>query len=78
MPHGVAVEEPDGPTGWQRNEEGQGTQLYPLTSLPGESPALGPGNKELLLTSASPNLSSTCLAPAALASSFGNRGHPSV
>lgn len=44
-PHGVAVEEPDGPTGWQRNEEGQGTQLYPLTSLPGESPALGPGNK---------------------------------
>lgn len=37
-----------------------------------------PATKELLLTSASPNLSSTCLAPAALASSFGNRGHPSV
>lgn len=54
------------PTGWQRNGGKQGTQLYLLTSLPGEShqrwvPVMvGP-----LLTLTSPNLSSICLAPAA-------------
>ena len=57
---------PYGPTGWQRNEGGQGTQGCT------HSPAFLESHKHWvpatvgpLLTALSPNLSSTCFAPAA-------------
>lgn len=64
-PHGVAVEGPDVPTGWQRNEGGKEPNCTHSPAFLESHKRWVPATVGPLLTVISPNLSSTCFAPAA-------------
>lgn len=71
-------EGPDDPTSWQTNRREQETQLYLLTSLPGQSHRGCTSGTPADPPTLPQNLSPIRLAPAALASSMGTSGQPSL